>query len=173
MMKRSSQHSVVARTAVIAGLTLLGGCFGARHPATSSPLPSVVNAANEPAPPLKRERASPAAERRAEFEYRRVHAAAGQFITEQELARLADLPLIEALETHLRGFPGRREARESMSSDPLSQIEVYVNGLRAGAIDGLRPSELLGVEYYQATAAPVRYRRAFSSVPVLLLWLKP
>ena len=53
-------------------------------------------------------------------------------------------------------------------------MDVYVNGLRSiDAFDGIRPRDLLGVEYYQAGGGPVKYRRAFSTCPVLLLWLKP
>jgi hypothetical protein len=53
-------------------------------------------------------------------------------------------------------------------------VDVYVNGLRSiHAFDGIQPRELFGVEYYEAASAPVKYRRAFSTCPVLLLWLKP
>lgn len=172
MKKHSFEGLDVACFVVMSGLSAVLGCIGARQPKEPAPFPSTVSSPNETEPSRTRS-SSPAEDRRAEFEYRRVHAATGQFITERELERLADMPLIEVLRTHLLGFPTSPDARQSTAGDLDSQLEVYVNGLRAGAIDGLRPPDLMGVEYYRATAVPARYRRAFSSAPVLLLWLKP
>lgn len=172
MKKHSCEGLDVACFLVMSGLVAVLGCIGARQPKEPAPFPSTVSSPNETEPSRTRS-SSPAEDRRAEFEYRRVHAATGQFITERELERLADMPLIEVLRTHLLGFPTSPDARQSTAGDRDSQLEVYVNGLRAAAIDGLRPPDLMGVEYYRATAVPARYRRAFSSAPVLLLWLKP
>lgn len=173
-MKKSSVKGLsVACFVLMSGLLAVPGCIGAPQPKELAPLPSMVSSPNDPE--LSGTRlSSPAEERRAEFEYRRVHAASGQFITERELERLADMPLTDALRTHLRGFPGSSDARQSIAHDSDSQIEVYLNGLRTGGIDGIRAADLMGVEYYRETAAvPAGYRRAFSSAPVLLLWLKP
>ena len=173
MKKHSFEGWNVARVVVLSGLLAVPGCIGARQPKELAPFPSTLSSPNETELSSTRS-SSPAEERRAEFEYRRVHSASGQFISERELERLADMPLVDALRTHLRGFPTSSDARQSTARDRDSQLEVYVNGLRTGAVDGIRAADLMGVEYYRATAAvPARYRRAFSSAPVLLLWLKP
>jgi hypothetical protein len=173
MTKHSREGFDVACFVVMSVLLSVLGCIGARQPRELAPFPSTVSSPNETERSGTRS-SSPAEDRRAEFEYRRVHAATGQFITERELERLTDLPLIDALRTHLRDFPPAPDARQSTAGDLDSPLEVYVNGLRASAIDGVRPADLMGVEYYRArTAAPARYQRPFSSAAVLLLWLKP
>lgn len=172
MNKHSFEGLDVACFVVMSGLLAVLGCIGVRQPKEPAPFPSTVSSSNE-TEPSRTKWSSPAEDRRAAFEYRRVHAATGQFITERELERLADLSLIDALRTHLRDFPTSPGARQSTAGDLDSQLEVYVNGFRQGDLDGVQPADLMGVEYYRATAAPARYRRPFSSVPVLLLWLKP
>jgi hypothetical protein len=109
--------------------------------------------------------------RRATFAFHRVHSAAGQFIAEDVLAAAGDIPLIDVLDSHLRGFIRGRGVPAVGLAD--IGIDVYVNGLRAGdVLDVLHPRDLVGVEYYDASSAPVNYRRAFSAAPVLILWLK-
>jgi len=106
------------------------------------------------------------------FEYRRLHSAAGQFITRDALLAAGDVPLSIVLRSRLLGFtvsapsaPGRENQSRC--------LDVFLNGLRIlELIDTIRPSELSGVEYYQASSAPVAYRRAFSTCPTLLLWLR-
>src|SRR5437764_1076142 len=80
-------------------------------------------------------RLSPAEARLAEFEYRRIHSAAGQFIAEPELAREADAPLIDVLRRHIRGFTNLRDGRVVSDGDIPSQLDVYVNGLRSVGLD--------------------------------------
>ena len=174
MKKNSHEGLEIACFVVVSGLLAVVGCTGARQPKESAPVPSTVSFPNETEPARTRS-SSRAGDRRAAFEYRRIHAATGQFIAERELERLAHTPLIEALRTHLRDFPTSPYVRQSTAGDLDSQLEVYVNGFHAGSIDGIGPADLMGVEYYRATesAAPAGYRRPFSSAPVLLLWLKP
>ena len=160
---------------VFAMAALLGaiGCAAARRPADPAPSPAAAGSADQLAPPRRvSPPMSPAESRRAEFEYRRIHAAAGQFITESELAKETNAPLVDLLVRHLRGFTTLRDGRMVSAEDILSQLDVYVNGLRSVVLN-VPPSDLMGVEYYQASDAPVSYRRPFTSVPVLLLWLKP
>jgi hypothetical protein len=108
-----------------------------------------------------------------EFDYRRVHSAAGRFITADVLSASGDRSLDEVLRERLLGFEGSSGARLSPPNGKCG-VDVYVNGLHSiGAFDGIRPGDLLGIEYYQAVSAPVKYRRGLSTCPVLLLWLKP
>jgi hypothetical protein len=105
-----------------------------------------------------------------EFAYRRAHSPAGRFITADVLHANGDRSLESVLREHLPGFGSSRGARPNGNCG----VDVYVNGLRSiDAFDGILPRDLLGVEYYEAGSAPVKYRRAFSTCPVLLLWLKP
>ena len=149
------------------------GCAAARRQAEPAPSPAAAGSNDQLALPQRESPpTSPAESRLAEFEYRRIHAAAGQFITEPVLAREADAPLIDVLRRHLRGFTNLRDSRVVGEGDIPSQLDVYVNGLRSLGLD-VPPRDLAGVEYYQASEAPVKYRRAYTSVPVLLLWIKP
>jgi hypothetical protein len=108
-----------------------------------------------------------------EFEYRRHHSAAGRFISADVLAANADVPLMDVLRIHITGFASPGDPRPPRGFNSNCGIEVYVNGLRAAdAFDNIQPRDLVGVEYYEASSAPVKYRRAFSMCPVLLLWLK-
>jgi hypothetical protein len=172
--KHSFARSTIAK--VFGGAALLGaiGCAAARRPAADPASSPTLAGSNDQLAAAARMSAptSPAELRLAEFEYRRLHAAAGQFITEPELAREADAPLIDVLRRHLRGFTNLRDGRVVSEGEIPSQLEVYVNGFRSVGLD-VRPRDLAGVEYYQGSEAPVNYRRAFTSAPVLLLWLKP
>ena len=115
-------------------------------------------------------RRSATANGQSEFEYRRHHSAAGQFVTADVLAASGDMPLITVLKTHILGFGGDGRA---MPPTGNCGVDVFVNGLRViDVLDELHPRDLIGVEYYEAASAPVKYRRAFSSCPILLLWLK-
>jgi hypothetical protein len=173
MRKHSFASSPVA-LCVATGLLGALGCTATQRPTELAPSPAIISAGNETAPGRTgASSASPLDAGRAEFEYRRLHSAGGQFITRDELARVANFPLLDILQTHIRGFASRRNAQPSIAGDVTATIEVYLNGLRTTTIDGLRPADLMGVEYYQANAAPVKYQRTFSSAPVLLLWLKP
>jgi hypothetical protein len=173
MNKHSFATSTIATGFGVAALLGAIGCAAARRPAAPEPSPALTGANDRLAasrrvsPPT-----SPAEARLAEFEYRRIHAAGGQFITASELAREPDAPLVNVLRRHFRGFTNLRDGRVASEADILSQLDIYVNGLRSVGLD-LRPRDLGGVEYYQASDAPVNYRRAFTSSPVLLLWLKP
>lgn len=172
MKKHSFAPSTIADVVGVAVLLGAIGCAAARRPAEPAPSPAAAGSDDQWTPPRRVSPPTSRAEsRRAEFEYRRIHAAAGQFITEPQLAREADAPLIDVLRRHLRGFTNLRDGRVVSDVDILSQLDVYVNGLRSVGVD-VRPRDLLGVEYYQASEAPVNYRRAFTSAPVLLLWLK-
>ena len=172
MSKHSFTPSIIADVFRVAALLGVIGCAAARRPAEPAPSPDVAGSSDQLAAPRHLSPpTSPAAFRLAEFEYRRTHAAAGQFITESELAREADAPLVEVLVRHLRGFTNPRDFRVVTERDLPSQLDVYVNGLRSVGLD-VRPRDLMGVEYYQASQAPVSYRRPFTSAPVLLLWLK-
>jgi hypothetical protein len=107
-----------------------------------------------------------------EFDYRRVHSAAGRFITADVLSANGNRSLEEVLREHLLGFESSSGARPSPPNGKCG-VDVYVNGHHSiEALDGIRPRDLLGVEYYQRGSAPVKYRRAFSICPILLLWLK-
>lgn len=107
-----------------------------------------------------------------EFEFRRLHAAAGQFITPDVLAAYGDLPLGDVLRSRLRGF-GLPSDRMNRGLDAGCTMAIYVNrGRTADVIADLHPRDLAGVEYYEATSAPLQYRPTLSSCPVLLLWLK-
>jgi hypothetical protein len=173
MTKHSFAPSTIADVLGVAALLAAIGCATARRPAESAPSPALAGSNDRLASPQGvSSPTSPAEARRAEFEYRRTHAAAGQFITATELAREGDAPLFDVLVRHLRGFTNLRDGRVIREEDIPSQLDVYVNGLRSVGLD-VRPRDLVGVEYYEASAAPVSYRRAFTSVPVLLLWLKP
>ena len=173
MKKHSFLPSTIADVFGVAALLGAIGCAAARGPAESAPSPVLAGSSDPSAPSLVvLAPASPAELRLAEFEYRRIHAAAGQFITEPELAKAEDAPLIDVLRRHLRGFANLRDGRAVSEVDIPSQLDVYVNGFRSVGLDIL-PKDLAGVEYYQASEVPVKYRRAFTSVPVLLLWLKP
>lgn len=173
MKKHSIGTSTVADVFGVAALLGAIGCAAPRRPAESAPSPALAGSNDQLALPRRvSPPTSPAQSRRAEFEYRRIHAAAGQFITESELLREADAPLVDVLRRHLHGFTSLRDGRVVSEADILSQLEVYVNGLRSVGLDVV-PRDLVGVEYYQAADAPVNYRRAFTSVPVLLLWMKP
>ena len=173
MKKHSFTPSTIADVFGVAALLGAIGCAATPRPDETAPSPALAGSSDQLAHPRHVSRpTSPAASRLAEFDYRRTHAAAGQFITESELAREADVPLIDVLVRHLRGFTNLRDGRVVREADIPSQLDVYVNGLRSAGLD-LRPRDLVGVEYYQASEAPVNYRRAFTSVPVLLLWLKP
>jgi hypothetical protein len=115
----------------------------------------------------------PDANSQSEFDYRRVHSSAGRFITADALRATGDRSLEEVLRERLLGFESSRGARPSRPNGTCG-VDVYVNGLHStDAFDGMRPRDLLGVEFYEASSAPVKYRRAFSTCPVLLLWLKP
>lgn len=176
MTKHLFTPSTIADVFAVAALLGATGCTGARRPAELAPSPAVAGSSNQSVPPPPRRVSpptSPAESRRAEFEYRRIHAAAGQFITESELATDGDLPLVDVLRRHVRGFTNLlRDGRVVSDVDVASQLTVYVNGLRSAGLD-VAPRDLMGVEYYQAAEAPVTYRRPFTSAPVLLLWLKP
>jgi hypothetical protein len=106
-----------------------------------------------------------------EFAYRRAHSSAGRFIAADVLSANGDRPLEEVLRERLLGFDNASSARPSPQNEKCG-VNVYVNGLHS-TLDGILPRDLLGVEYYEASNAPVKYRRAFSTCPVLLLWLKP
>ena len=108
-----------------------------------------------------------------EFEDRLHHSAAGRFITADVLAANGDLPLIDVLRIHITGFTAPGESRPPRGFNDNCGLDIYVNGLRTvDVLDLLRPRDLAGVEYYEAASAPVKYRKAFSSCPILLLWLK-
>jgi len=108
-----------------------------------------------------------------EFEYRLHHSAAGRFITADVLEANGDLPLIDVLRIHITGFVAPGDSRPPRGFNDQCGLDVYVNGLRiADVYDNIRPRELVGVEYYEASSAPVQYRKAFSTCPILLLWLK-
>ena len=165
--------STIADVFGVAALLGAIGCAAARRPAEPAPSPALAGSGDQLAPSGRVSApTSPAESRRAEFEYRRIHSAAGQFITESELAREADAPLVDVLVRHFRGFTNLRDGRVVSEADIPSQLDVYVNGFRSLGLD-VRPSDLVGVEYYQASEAPIKYRRAFTSLPVLLLWMKP
>lgn len=172
MTEYSFWSTHIARLCALTAVVGSVACARARSTTELAPLPSRSGAGEEtPATHGVSRSASPADDRRAEFEYRRLHSASGQFITEQELARGSSLPLLDVLRMYLRGFGNFRDG--SPGADDLDdRIDVYLNGLRVSSIGGIRAGELMGVEYYQAAGAPVKYRRAFSSAPVLLLWLK-
>ena len=77
------------------------------------------------------------------------------------------------LRERLLGFESSSGARPSPPNGKCG-VDVYVNGLHSiDAFDGILPRDLLGVEFYEAGSVPVKCRRAFSTCPVLLLWLKP
>ena len=106
-----------------------------------------------------------------EFEYDRVHAAGGQFVTRDVFVANPDRSLVDVLRTHIVGFDDQRDARASVGG-PICALEVYLDGLRIiGNLDAIRPGDLAGAEYYQTGTAPLKYRRAFSSCPVLVLWV--
>jgi hypothetical protein len=108
-----------------------------------------------------------------EFEQRRLHNAGGQFLGAGVLAANGDIPLLELLTTRLRGFTTTGDARGAAGVRSSCELQVFVNGLpTAAAFDALHPRDLFGVEYYDAASAPIKYRRAFSACPVLLLWLR-
>jgi hypothetical protein len=108
-----------------------------------------------------------------EFDHRRLHSAAGQFLTADVLAANRDLSLAQVLSTYILGFATGGGVRGS-GVETRCKLHVFVNGLPADdTFDAIRPHDLIGVEYYKATSAPIKYRRAFSECPVLLLWLKP
>ena len=173
MKTHSFARSTIADVLGVAALLGAMGCAAARRPGESAPSPAVAGSDEQLAPPRRvSPPTSPAESRQAEFEYRRIHAAAGQFITARDLAREADAPLIEVLRRHLRGFTNLRDGRVIGEVGIPSQLDVYVNGFRSVGLD-VPPRDLVGVEYYQASEAPLQYRRAFTSVPVLLLWMKP
>ncbi len=173
METHSFAPSTIADVFGVAALLGAIGCATARRPAEPAASPAVAGSNDQLAPPRRvSPPTSPAESRLAAFEYRRIHAAAGQFITESELAREADATLVDVLRRHLRGFTNLRDGRVISEVDIPSQLDVYVNGSRSVGLD-IGPRDLMGVEYYQASEAPVNYRRAFTSVPVLLLWLKP
>jgi hypothetical protein len=172
MKKHSFAPSTIAHVFGVAALLGAIGCAAAQRPAQPAPTTAVAGSSDQLAAPRRVSLpTSPAESRLAEFEYRRIHAAAGQFITEAELASEADAPLIAVLRRHLRGFTNLRDGRVVSEVDIPSQLDVYVNGFRSVGLDVL-PRDLAGVEYYQASEAPVKYRRAFTSVPMLLLWMK-
>ena len=101
-----------------------------------------------------------------------MHSAAGRFITADVLRVNGDRSLDDVLRERLPGFERSSGARPSPPSGKCN-VDVYVNGLHSSDVfDGIRPRDLLGVEYYTAATAPVKYRRAFSACPVLLLWLR-
>jgi hypothetical protein len=107
-----------------------------------------------------------------EFDDRRLHASAGRFITADVLSANGDRSLEAVLRERLLGFESRGDARPSPPNGECG-VDVYVNGLHSiNAFDSILPRDLLGVEYYEAGSGPVKYRRAFSTCPVLLLWLK-
>ncbi|HKN86936.1 MAG TPA: hypothetical protein VJV04_08765 [Nitrospiraceae bacterium] len=176
MKKHLFTPSTIADVFAVGALLGAIGCAGTRRPADPAPSPAVAGSSDQSVPPPPRRVSPPtsaAESRRAEFEYRRIHAAAGQFITESELATDGDLPLVDVLRRHLRGFTNLlRDGRVIGEVDVASQLNVYVNGLRSVGLD-VPPGDLIGVEYYRAAEAPVTYRRPFTSAPVLLLWLKP
>src|SRR5689334_9775516 len=66
---------------------------------------------------------------KAGFEYRRVHAGAGQFITADVLAAAADEPLRTVLQTRLLGFASFDGAAMSRG-DQSRCLDVYIGGLR-------------------------------------------
>jgi len=106
-----------------------------------------------------------------EFDFDRLHAAGGRFVTRDVFAANADRSLADVLREYIVGFGDPRDARAS-TGGPVCALEVYLDGLRIiGNLDGIRPAELAGAEYYQTGTAPLKYRRAFSSCPVLVLWL--
>lgn len=110
----------------------------------------------------------------AEFDYRRLHSAAGKFLTSDVLEANRDLPLLHVLSTYVLGFPLTYSGRPTPSLPAGCSLQVFVNGLPSfDTFDMIRPSDLLGVEYYRAATAPGKYRRSFSDCPVLLLWLRP
>jgi hypothetical protein len=119
-----------------------------------------------------RRQGSADANSQSEFDYRRVHSSAGRFITADVLSANGDRSLDEVLRERLLGFESSRGAGPSPPNGKCG-VDVYLNGLHSiDAFDGIRPRDLLGVEYYEAGSAPEKYRRAYSACPILVLWLK-
>ncbi|HEX4683434.1 MAG TPA: hypothetical protein VH277_12030 [Gemmatimonadaceae bacterium] len=109
----------------------------------------------------------------ADFEWRSTHSPAGRFLRGEALHANDDVPLAQVLHTQIAGFGGQRDARTLLTPGESCSIDVYLNGGWApGALDELHARDVEAVEYYQATSAPVRYRRAGHVCPVLLLWLR-
>jgi len=105
-----------------------------------------------------------------EFEFRRRHSASGRFITRDVLASSGDLSLGDVIRTHIVGYGESRDAR-AYAGTVVCGVDVYLDGMRIiGNLDEIRPAELAGVEYYQPSGAPIKYRRPLAACPVLLLW---
>lgn len=109
----------------------------------------------------------------ADFEWRMEHApGAARFVTRDVFANADDTPLIQVLRTHVPGFCQPRDARETINAAEPCVVSVYVNGLFApGAISTLRPEDVAGAEYYEASKVPQQYKRGGPLLPVLVLWL--
>ncbi len=120
-----------------------------------------------------------------EFLKRRKHSGAGRFITTEEIAERNPIDAMDLF----RGRPGIIFARDSNQFDILAQrspqnfsypfcrVAVFVNGnpLREPTVNDLntylRSNELLGVEIYDAGAAPVQFSRR-NGCGAVVIWTK-
>lgn len=153
------------RFAAVFVTLVLAGCGWTR--ASSGPTPS---APTRSASRLARTDSPTPAGVASEFEFRRRHSAAGRFITRDVLASSGDLSLADVLRTHIVGYGESRDAR-AYAGMVVCGVDVYLDGMRIiGNLDEIRPAELAGVEYYQPSGAPIKYRRPLAACPVLLLW---
>lgn len=124
--------------------------------------------------------------RRMEEFYTRRKVGIGRFLSDSVLAREGHREMSLVLSQR---FPGLRAAWDnnehryklmSTRHQPGSvggqvnmscPVDVYVDGVFwGGALEGLYPSDLEGVEYYPMTSAPPQYRRTTGSCSVLLVW---
>jgi hypothetical protein len=129
-----------------------------------------------------------------DFEARRAQGL-GKFLTADQLAEQIDQPLISIVVHAFSGLMAAQDPdrlghdilmtrRANARLDPTIPsnehyveshcgVDVYLNGSQyRDDLDGIRPSDLAGVEYYPMSAAPGEYRRPSRSCGVLLLWSK-
>lgn len=117
---------------------------------------------------------SPPSDGLAGFEWRRTHSGGGHFLSGESIRSVPDASLISVLRMKIPGFTTQRGALPLLSLSEPCSLETYVNGLWApDAADDLSARNVEAVEYYEATTAPPRYRRAGHACPVLLVWLRP
>jgi len=122
----------------------------------------------------------------AEFEKRRKEGH-GKYLTEDELEKKGNRPLVEVLAQSMGGLmaspdplqPGQNILTTRRAATSLDRgrvhcgVDIYLDSQRYGDdLNSLRPGDLAGVEYYPIESAPSEYRRPTDNCGILLLWSK-
>src|SRR5256885_15521738 len=107
------------------------------------------------------------------FESRRARSAAGSFLDSTQLWQPPDARLLEILRVRIVGFGVKHDPRPAPRLSEECRLDVFIDGAQASdQVDDLRARDVAAVEYYEAAVAPMVYRRAGHTCPILLIWLR-